>query len=102
MSSTVYSTVAATPDPSVVAQIRRGEVDAVTFTSGSTVRNFLTLLESQGLDPTAVMERLAVASIGPVTTEALRNRGFEPDVEATESTMPSLAAAVGTYFRASH
>ena len=90
----VYRTVAATPDPAVLARLRAGTVDAVTFTSGSTVRNFIAALESAGLDPTEVMGRLVVASIGPVTTASLRKRGYQADVEGAESTMPALAEAL--------
>lgn len=94
----VYRTIAATPDPSTVQRLKSGVVDAIAFTSGSTVRNFLDLLEKQGLDPREIMDCLVVASIGPVTTEALRKRGFEPSIEAAEATVPALAAAMGEYF----
>jgi uroporphyrinogen III methyltransferase/synthase len=94
----IYRTVPADPDPVVLDRIRRGTVDAVTFTSGSTVRNFIALLDKVGLDAARHMQRLVVASIGPVTTEALRSRGFEPDVEASESTMPALAVALGAHY----
>jgi len=97
----VYRTVPAEPDHAVLDRIRTGTVDAVTFTSGSTVRNFVTLLDKVGLDAGKQMEQLVVASIGPVTTEALRKRGFEPDVEASESTMPALAEALGAYYSTS-
>jgi uroporphyrinogen III methyltransferase/synthase len=94
----VYRTVPADPDAVVLDRIRKGTVDAVTFTSGSTVRNFIALLDKVGLDAARHMQRLVVASIGPVTTEALKRRGFEPDVEAIESTMTALAAAVGAHY----
>ena len=90
----VYRTIAAEPDPAVLERVRSGTVDAVTFTAGSTVRNFIALLERAGIDPVQTLGRLVLASIGPVTTAALRKRGFEPDIEARESTMASLADAV--------
>lgn len=94
----VYQTVTADPDPVVLERIRADEVDAVTFTAGSTVRNFIELLDAAGIDAHEALDRMMVASIGPVTTEALRTRGIEPQVEAAESTMPSLAAAVAGYW----
>ncbi len=96
----VYRTMPADPDHAVLDRIRTGDIDVVTFTSGSTVRNFIELLDRVGLDAARRMERLVVASIGPVTTAALRKRGFEPDVEAQEPTMPALAAALGAHFSA--
>lgn len=94
----VYRTVAAEPDPAVVERLRQGEIDAVTFTSGSTVRHFVERLTEAGLDAPAQLERLVVGSIGPVTTKALEKRGFSADVEAPEATMLSLAVALGEHF----
>ena len=94
----VYRTVPAEPDAEVVERLRSGEVDAVTFTSGSTVRHFVERLAEAGLDPAEQMARLVVASIGPVTTKALEKRGFSADVEAAEATMESLAAALAEHY----
>ncbi|MFA5844117.1 MAG: uroporphyrinogen-III synthase [Coriobacteriia bacterium] len=90
----VYRTVLAAPDPAALERLRGGTVDAVTFTSGSTVRGFLEALRDAGLDPAAVMERLVVASIGPVTTKALSAAGFHADVEAAEATADGLVRAL--------
>jgi uroporphyrinogen-III synthase len=64
---------------------------AVTFTSSSTVHNFLELLgeENRGL-----LNGVKLASIGPVTSETLRKAGLEPHIEAAEYTVPALAAAL--------
>ncbi len=94
----VYRTVPAEPDPAVVDRLRVGEIDAVTFTSGSTVRHFIERLTDADLDPAEQMERLTIASIGPVTTAALEKRGFSADVEAAEATMESLAAALVEHY----
>lgn len=90
----VYRTVPAEPDPAAIAVLREGSADAVTLTSPSTVRNFVEVLRSAGLEPDAVMARVLKASIGPVTTDALRALGYEADVEADPSTMPDLARAI--------
>lgn len=68
-----------------------GEVDWVTFTSSSTVRNLAALL---GGDAGRLLSRCRLASIGPITSRAMREMGFEPEVEASPSTVESLAAAV--------
>ena len=95
----VYRTVPVEADPAIVERLRDGQIDAVTFTSGSTVRHFLERIAEAGLDPAEQMERLVVASIGPVTTKALARRGFVADVEAPEATMAWLAAALGEHYR---
>ncbi|MDO8848011.1 MAG: uroporphyrinogen-III synthase [Coriobacteriia bacterium] len=90
----VYRTVPAQPEPAVIERLRSAEVDVVTFTSPSTVRHFVAWLESAGLDASAVLGRAAAASIGPVTTEALRERGYDVPIEAAGSTMRSLVDAI--------
>jgi uroporphyrinogen-III synthase len=62
----------------------------VTFTSSSTVRNFLTLLGSSK----ATIQDVRLASIGPVTSSTLRELGLRVDVEAKEFTIPGLVAAI--------
>ena len=90
----VYRTTPATPDPAILARLDAGEVDVGTFTSGAMAGAFIDAVSSAGLDSRRVMGSMAVASIGPITTEALRRLGYEPDVEATESTMGALVDAV--------
>jgi|SRR5271155_571573 len=62
----------------------------VTFTSSSTVRNFVALLGSSG----ASIDGVRLASIGPVTSSTLRDLGLGVDIEAKEFTIPGLVAAV--------
>jgi uroporphyrinogen-III synthase len=64
--------------------------DAVTFTSSSTVTNFLALLSAAGL---ALPAGLRAVSIGPVTTATLRAHHWEPAAQATTYDIPGLVAA---------
>jgi uroporphyrinogen III methyltransferase/synthase len=76
----------------IVTEIQAGAVHAVTFTSSSTVRNFV---ESVGSDRGADLLRgVCVASIGPITSATARDLGIEPDVEAAEHTIPGLVEAL--------
>jgi uroporphyrinogen-III synthase len=70
--------------------------DAVTFTSASTAANLAALLDAAGL---ALPGEVVRASIGPITSRALRELGLPPQVEAAESTIPALAAALAAYFQ---
>jgi uroporphyrinogen III methyltransferase/synthase len=90
----VYRTVAVRLDDAVVALLRDGAIDTVAFTSGSTARNFLGALDAAGLDVATVMSGLTVASVGPVTTDVVRELGFDVSVQAHEGTMPSLVLAI--------
>jgi uroporphyrinogen III methyltransferase / synthase len=62
-------------------------VTYVTFTSSSTVRNFV---DGGGSLP----DRARVASIGPVTSETLREHGIEPHVEAAQHDIDGLVRAI--------
>jgi uroporphyrinogen III methyltransferase/synthase len=61
--------------------------DAVTFTSSSTVTNYL---EAVGDDAVPGV----VACIGPVTAETARRRGLRVDIEAVEHTIDGLVDAL--------
>ncbi len=90
----VYQTVAAAPNPVVIERLGAGSVDAVTFTSPSTVRHFVAMLGGAGLDAEKLMERVVRASIGPVTTAALLEVGSSATIEAKPSTVPALVEAI--------
>jgi uroporphyrinogen III methyltransferase / synthase len=72
-------------------RIRAGEIDMVTFTAGSTVRNFVELV---GTD----VGPARVASIGPITSRTARELGLTVDVEAEEHTIPGLLSAIEGFF----
>jgi uroporphyrinogen-III synthase len=69
--------------------------DAITFTSGSTVRNLVVLLASAGL---SVPTHIVLASIGPITSQSMREFGLEPAVQAREATLSALVEALVHYF----
>ena len=68
--------------------------DIVTFTSSSTATNFFSLL---GKDSLKALNNVALASIGPVTSKALRAAGFQPAIEAREYTMQGLVLAISEH-----
>jgi len=84
----VYRTRSATPDPTLVARVREGRFDAVTFTSSSTVENFCAQLETRP-DPFPM-----VVSIGPVTSATARERGLQVDAEADPHTIDGLVTTL--------
>jgi uroporphyrinogen-III synthase len=64
---------------------------AITFTSSSTATNLLALLEASGLTLPPEIQRI---SIGPITSQTLRDLNLPPHAEATEPSLPSLVAEV--------
>jgi uroporphyrinogen-III synthase len=71
---------------------------AITFTSSSTVKNFVELLGLRSaraaLKKPARYHGVHTASIGPVTSATLREFGLPVDIEAKEYTIPGLVAAI--------
>jgi len=71
---------------------------AITFTSSSTVRNFVHLVGLRSaralLRKPAPHHGVHTASIGPVTSATLREFGLPMDIEAREYTIPGLVAAI--------
>ena len=83
----------ADPPPEVLTALRAGEIEALTFTSSSTVRNLAALL---GGDLEA-LRHAVVACIGPQTAEAAREAGLPPQVVAEHASVDALVAALRRY-----
>lgn len=64
--------------------------DAATFASSSAVTNFFHLLHASGADRP---QRILAISIGPITSQTLRDHGWEPSAEADPHDIPGLVAA---------
>jgi uroporphyrinogen III methyltransferase / synthase len=77
--------------PEVTAAIDAGQVNWITFTSSSTVKNFCALL---GSDYRGKLSAMKLASIGPVTTAALSELKLDATVEANPHTVESLVDAI--------
>lgn len=72
--------------------------DVITFTSSSTARHLIAMLggaETAGRQ----LDRIALASVGPVTSTTLRQAGLAPAIEAREFTMTGLVEAISRWHR---
>jgi uroporphyrinogen III methyltransferase/synthase len=83
---TLYETVAEEPDPEALERAK--DADFITFTSSSTVRNFMEA-SSNG-----VPEGARIVSIGPITSEAAREAGLTVDIEAERHDIAGLVNAL--------
>ncbi len=70
--------------------------DAVTFTSSSTVKHFFQLFGEARLN--GIPEAIAALSIGPITSQTLREHGWEPAAEAKTHDVRGLAIAASLKF----
>jgi len=82
--------------PEQLRQALAGGVDAVTFTSSSSVSHLADAACAAGLSfPFA---GVAAISVGPITSQTLREAGWEPSIEASPSDITGLVNAVVTLF----
>ena len=92
---TAYRTVPAElgdAGPHIRGMLRRRRVDVVTFTSGSSVRNFARAIGEH--QAAGLLRHVDVACIGPVTAEAASRLNIAATIMPAESTVPALLAAI--------
>ena len=103
-----YQTVPVAQDDTrgreVIALLRQQQLDAITFTSSSTVHHFMHWLSQLAPDiaillayPDQQPARPLIACIGPITAQTARDYGLEVSVEAREFTTAGLVDALITY-----
>ncbi len=82
----------------ILSLLDKHKIDIITFTSSSTVRNFmqwLTSCEAQGShSPITANSQLKIASIGPITSQTAREFGLTVHIEAHEFTIEGLIEAI--------
>ncbi|GAB6906979.1 Uroporphyrin-III C-methyltransferase [Desulfosarcina cetonica] len=90
---TAYETRQADNDGTeLIERLESGGVDMVTFTSSSTVKNFHRLLPAERIHD--LLDRVQVASIGPITSETARELGYTVTIEAATFTIDGLVEAI--------
>jgi uroporphyrinogen-III synthase len=80
--------------PEALEAVRKGEVDLVSFFSASAFRS---VSKRVGVD---VLGRVAIAAIGPVTADAIREAGLKVAVESKVPTAKAFIAALLAHFSA--
>jgi len=88
---TAYRTVLEDgPKDEIIDALQQDNIDWITFTSSSTVRNFFDQIDAKLLSG----KKARLASIGPVTSDAIKKVGLDVDVEAEEYTIIGLVNAI--------
>ena len=90
----VYQAVKPSESNKSLASILKKGIDVVTFTSSSTVRNFMELVYDK-----SALNGVMIAVIGPITAETVKNYGLEPHITPQEYTIPALVEAIVEYFQ---
>jgi len=75
-------------------RLARGEFDVVLFTTSIQLTHLLQIAGEEGVDVTPALRKTIIASIGPTTSEALREHGLTPDFEPSHPKMGILVTEV--------
>lgn len=79
----------------IIEKLKNKEIDIITFTSSSTVKNLLRLLSSNK----ELLKNVTTACIGPVTAQTCRTNGIAPTIIAETYTIPGLIKAIQTFYK---
>ncbi|MHA6533591.1 uroporphyrinogen-III C-methyltransferase [Paenibacillus sp. BAC0078] len=88
---TYETVVTGEDDLELLKLLEEKRIHAITFTSSSTVRNFISILKRMGLeDPLPLLADIKIACIGPVTERTAVEAGLTPGLLPEEATMEAL------------
>jgi len=81
------------------AELEAGEVDMITFTSSSTVRNFLTMVDAADNEELLrLLSGVKIAAIGPITAKTVTDNGLGVDIQPEEHTIPAMVQEIIEFF----
>ena len=94
-----YQTVMPDYNTAMVKKMfEKGDIDMVTFTSSSTVTNFVAMFEQDDQTLLKWMEGVAIACIGPITAKTARENGFPVSLVPSHYTIESFTEGIVKYF----
>jgi len=80
-------------------ELEAGLIEMVTFTSSSTVRNFLTMVDAESEEKLKqLLSGVKIAAIGPITAKTVTDNGLEVHVQPEEHTIPEMIEAIVKYY----
>ena len=91
-----YQTIAPIQSNSNFLQrLDEGSIDVITFTSSSTVNNFLDRLDNSYRNR---LDKIIIACIGPITQKTAENRGLKVTIVPKHHTVNGLISAIENHF----
>ncbi len=94
-----YQTVRPEQDSEAVRQaLQAGRIDLVTFTSSSTVENFLSMFGGRAPEIVEALGAVPIACIGPITADTARRNGLQVTLVPEDYTIEALTEAVVRFF----
>lgn len=82
------------------AELESGRVDLITFTSSSTVKNFLDMVAAENQEELdRLLAGVKIAAIGPITAKTVTDGGLAVDIQPERYTIPDLIQAIIDAYR---
>ncbi len=81
----------------VLDLLEHGKISMVTFTSSSTVNNFVEIIGKDHL--LSLLKRVKIGTIGPITAKTVAGYGLVSDVMPEEYTILAMTRAIVDYYR---
>ena len=75
--------------------LKNGEIDVITFTSSSTVQNFMSYFNTDK----KILKNIIIASIGPITAKTVEEFGLKNAIVSDEHTIERFTEKITEYFR---
>ncbi len=80
-------------------RLEERSIDLVTFTSSSTVDNFLTMVDAASTEELRrLMDPVKIAVIGPITADTVKKHGLKVDIQPDQYTIADMVNAIVTYY----
>ena len=76
--------------------LQQNQIDLITFTSSSTVMNFMQLFDGQ--DVVRSLQSVIIGCIGPITAQTAIDNGLTVHIVSSEFTIPGLVDAILKYY----
>jgi len=84
-------------------ELEAGRVSMVTFTSSSTVRNFLTMVDAADQDELKkLLNGVNIAAIGPITAKTVTDNGLTVDVQPSVHLISEMIQAIIDFYQQKH
>jgi uroporphyrinogen III methyltransferase/synthase len=81
-------------------ELEEKKVDMVTFTSSSTVTNFLTMVDAASDEELhRLLDDVSIAAIGPITSKTVEDSKLKVDVQPESYTIPDMVNAIVDHYR---
>jgi uroporphyrinogen III methyltransferase/synthase len=85
----------------IANRFRNQDIQYLTFTSSSTVKNFCQLFTDRQ-EMHKLTQHAIVACIGPITAQTVQSEGLSVDIVAAENTVPALVDAIVAHANQPH